>query len=94
MKWWRWGILLFELFLLALVLVLPQVDSPDFALHRGTAPIIAKSRVSALPVLTAVMVPNPSQLIKQFANREDQTLGVVSHTTSQSLLPLLCTLLC
>jgi hypothetical protein len=33
MKGWRWGILLFELFLFALILVLPQVDLPDFAFH-------------------------------------------------------------
>src|ERR1700757_2272272 len=92
MKGWRWGILLFELFLLALILVLPQVDLPDFAFHRGTAPILARSRVSAPPVLNAVTVPTQSQPMTQFGNGEEQRLGFVSHAIPRSLLSLLCTL--
>jgi hypothetical protein len=94
MKGWRWGILLFELFLFALILVLPQVDLPDFAFHRGTAPIIAKSQFSAPPVLTAVTVPTQSQPLKTFGNGEGQLLGLVSDAIPRSLLSLLCTLLC
>ena len=94
MKGWRWGILLFELLLLALTLVLPQVDPPDFAFHRGTGPILARSRVSAPPVLAALTVPTLSQPLTQFGNGEDQRLGFVSDSIPQSLLSLLCTLLC
>jgi hypothetical protein len=94
MKGWRWGILLFELFLFALILVLPQVDLPDFAFHRGTAPIVARSQVCAQPVLTAVTVPTLSQPTKQFGNGEERHLGLVSHALPRSLLTLLCTLLC
>ncbi len=47
MRWWRWALLLFELCLFALVLVLPQVDLPDFAFHGGTAPVVAKSKLSS-----------------------------------------------
>ncbi len=94
MKGWRWGILLFELFLFALILVLPQVDLPDFAFHRGTAPIVARSQVCAQPVLTAVTVPTLSQPKKQFVNGEERHLGLVSHVLPRSLLTLLCTLLC
>ena len=94
MKRWRWGILLFEVFLFALILVLPQVDLPDFAFHGGTAPIIARSRASAPPVLTDVTVPTLSQPIKQFSDLEDQRLGLVVYATQRSLLSLLCTLLC
>jgi hypothetical protein len=94
MKRWRSDILLFELFLFVLILVLPQVDLPDFAFHSGTAPIIARSRVSAPPVLTAVTVPTQSQPIQQFGNGEEQRLGLVIHATPRSLLSLLCILLC
>ena len=94
MKGWRWGILLFELFLFVLILVLPQVDLPDFAFHRGTAPIVARSQVCAQPVLTAVTVPTQSQPMTQFGNGEEQRLGFVSYAIPRSLLSLLCTLLC
>ena len=93
MKRWRWGILLFELFLFVLILVLPQVDLPEFAL-RGTAPIVARSRVSAPPVLTAATVPTQSQPTTELGDREEQRLVLVIHATPRSLLSLLCILLC
>jgi hypothetical protein len=79
MKSWRWGFLLFELFLLALILVLPQVDLPDFAFHRGTAPIIASTQ---------------SQPTRQFGHREEDRSRLVSHASPRPLFLLLCTLLC
>lgn len=91
---WRWGILLFELFLLLLILFLPQVDLPDFAFHGGTAPIIARSRVCAQPLLTVETGPTQPQSIKQFGNREGHRLRFVLHETPRSLLSLLCSLLC
>lgn len=59
MKRWRHALLLFELFLFALILVLPQVDLPDFTFPGGTAPIVAKARLSSAPVFSAV--PGPIQ---------------------------------
>jgi len=50
MKRWQWALLIFELVLFAVILILPQVDLPEFAFHCGTAPIAAKSRVSSPPV--------------------------------------------
>jgi len=94
MKGWRWGILLFELFLFVLILVLPQVDLPDFAFHQGNAPIIARSRVSAPPVLTVVTVATRSRPTKQFGSGPDQLLGLVSRAIPRPLLSLLCILLC
>jgi len=35
MKRWQWTLLIFELVLIALILVLPQVDLPDFTFHGG-----------------------------------------------------------
>jgi hypothetical protein len=94
MKGWRWGLLLFELFLFVLILVLPQVDLPDFAFHRGNAPIIARSRVSAPPALTVVTVATGSRPTRHLGNGENQLLGLVTPATPQPLLSLLCTLLC
>lgn len=94
MKGWRWGILIFELFLFALILILPQVDLPDFAFHGGTAPIVSRARVSAPPVLTAVTVPTKSRPTIQLSKADQQQLTLVNHAIPQSLLTLLCTLLC
>jgi hypothetical protein len=94
MKGWRWGILLFEFFLFALILVLPQVDLPDFTFHGGTAPIVAKARVSSPPLLTAVTVTTMSRPTIHFSQGDTQRFGLADHATPQSLLTLLCTFLC
>jgi hypothetical protein len=59
---WRWGLLLFELFLFVLILVLPQVELPETAFRAGTTPIVAKHQLSgpptfavARPVLAALV---------------------------------------
>jgi hypothetical protein len=57
MKGWRYGLLIFELFLFALILVLPQVDLPDFTFPGGTAPIAARSRLSSRPAFSVVLDP-------------------------------------
>jgi hypothetical protein len=46
-KRWRYALLFFELFLFALILILPQVDLPDFTFPGSTAPIVAKARLSS-----------------------------------------------
>lgn len=94
MKGWRWGILLFELFLFALILVLPQVDLPDFTFHSGTAPIVAKARVTAPPLLTAVSVATSAEPKTQFRQENMQRFRRVDHATPLSLLTLLCVLIC
>jgi hypothetical protein len=53
MKRWRWALLLFELALFAIILILPQVDLPDFTFHGGSAPIVAHCRACAPPVRAA-----------------------------------------
>ena len=56
---WRWGLLLFELFLFALILVLPQVELPDTAFRAGATPIVARHQLSAPPAF-AVARPAPA----------------------------------
>lgn len=53
MTHWRWAVLIFELFLFALILVLPQVDLPDTAFRDGHTPVMAKLQVNSPPVACA-----------------------------------------
>src|SRR5260370_25715433 len=95
MKGWRWSFLIFELCLLALILVLPQVDLPDFTFHGGTAPVVAKSKVSSPPVLSSITTPAQSRLpqhVREMRNR--QPIRPAVRLKSNALLSLLCTLLC
>lgn len=93
MKPWRCALLIFELVLLGMILILPQVDLPDFTFHGSTAPIVAKARLSPVPVWPALAIPVQMSL-------PDRVLGTPSTTqtaaplSSDFRLSLLCTLLC
>ena len=50
MKLWKWVVLIFELTLFAVILILPQVDLPEFTFHGGNAPVTAKDRTAVRPV--------------------------------------------
>jgi len=94
MKSWRWTLLGFELFLFALILVLPQVDLPDFTFHGGTAPIVAKSKVSSPPLLSSITTPGQSRLPQALRERRNQPVRHAIPLKPHTLLSLLCTLLC
>ena len=94
MRWWRWALLLFELFLFALILVLPQVDLPDFAFHGGTAPVVAKSKLSSAPVLSSGAATVQARLPQHVHEIRRQPIGPAVRLKPSSLLSLLCTLLC
>lgn len=94
MKRWRWTLLVFELALFALILILPQVDLPDFTFHSGTAPVVMKSRLSSGSHRLLAVVPVPTTFVKQ---------GIIAHaefaveqgfTNVHGRLSLICTLLC
>jgi hypothetical protein len=94
MKLWRWTLLIFELFLFALILVLPQVDLPDFTFHGGTAPIVAKSKLSSPPVLSSITTPVQSRLQQHVREMRNQPVRPALRLKPNALLSLLCTLLC
>ena len=73
MKGWRYALLIAELFLFALILVLPQVDLPDFTFPGGTAPIAARSKLSSPPVFS--IIPSPVQ---------SRSFGLVAGTRPQA----------
>jgi hypothetical protein len=94
MKLWRWILLNFELFLFALILVLPQVDLPDFTFHGGTAPIVAKARVCSPPVLSSITTPGHSRLPQPLRETRTEPVRHTIPLKQHVLLSLLCTLLC
>jgi hypothetical protein len=90
---WRWVLLIFELVLFAVILILPQVDLPDFTFHGGTAPVVAKAKLAVpMPSMIKILVaPRPTvgdargqALDDNFRFAPDQ----------HSLLSLFCTLIC
>lgn len=46
-----WGIFILGslFFLMLLIVILPDVDLPDTAFHRGTAPVVVHTRATAAP---------------------------------------------
>lgn len=89
MKGWRYALLIWELFLFALILVLPQVDLPDFSFPGGSAPIAARARLS--PPRAFSVTPTLAQA---------RSFGHIGETISWArrpavdLFPSLVTLIC
>ena len=92
---WRWALLIFELLLIALILVLPQVDLPDYTFHSGTAPVAAKARVSSASSGSGVRLANLRLNLptRQLENRQETGAGGGSSNAGV-LLAMLCTFLC
>jgi len=91
---WKWILLMTELVLFAVILILPQVDLPDFTFHGGSAPVVAKARISHVPV-QAVMGAFSGLLLlsRRVCSLRDFTAAL--PTKEHHLrLSLLCTLLC
>ena len=94
MKRWRWALLIFELCLFALILVLPQVDLPEFTFHGGTAPVAAKSRLSAAPILLTHTMTVQQPTLVQLREAARETEHPAPTPGPRSLLSLCCTLIC
>jgi len=89
---WSWAVLVFELLLITIILILPQVDIPDTAFHCGTAPVLAKARLTCPPTqMVLARRPIPQSPVSEilFADSSAET------SASGPALPiLLSTLLC
>ena len=75
-------------FLMLLIVVLPDVDLPDTAFHRGTAPLVIHTQAtSGLPAI-AVATPAPFLPI---AESFHLPLGerAVAHSAAPNFLPIL-----
>ena len=81
-------VLMSVLFLIVLILVLPEVDLPDTAFHGGTTPLDVHSGATSAPVLLNVGTTLPFSFPNHTASRRREHSLLFAHVTS-SLLPLL-----
>jgi hypothetical protein len=89
---WRW-MLISELFLFALMLVLPQVDLPDTTFRDGTAPVVARLQLTAPPAMSASLARVKNQSLRQFGELHSGTALPSSGLTSDRR-SLLCASFC
>jgi hypothetical protein len=81
-------VLMTLLFLIVLILVLPEVDLPDTAFHRGTAPVDIHARFTSAPTLLSTGTTVPFSFSPQTASRHREHSLAFAHANS-SFLPLL-----
>jgi len=57
-------------FLMLLIVVLPDVDLPDTAFHRGTAPVLVHAQATAAPaavtIVAAIQLPDAAETYSPF----------------------------
>ena len=94
LKRWQWVLLLFEMALFAFILVMPQVDLPDFTFQSGTAPVVAHARVSSPPVRAFTQIVVPVLLLALRAEARSELRDILSPRSLDCRLSLLCTLIC
>ncbi len=94
MKRWQLSLLIFELALFAIILILPQVDLPEFTFQAGNAPVAAHARVcQSAPGYAIVALP---KILFSFAavRVRSEILDAVSPPALHSRLSRLCVLIC
>jgi hypothetical protein len=94
MKRWKLLVLIFELVLLAAILVLPQVALPAFAFHGGTAPVVAHARVGDPARATAIAIGQQILPPGPMVHVRIGSLEVFSPPSVHSRLSRLCVLIC
>jgi hypothetical protein len=85
---WSLFVLMGLLFLIVVILILPEVDLPDTAFHGGTAPVDVHSRVTSAPGLLPVRAAATFDFSAHPASRHREQSLAFAHSTS-SYLPLL-----
>ena len=92
-KRWRTTILIFEIFLFAFILVLPQVALPDFTAHGGVSMCAAQARRFSL--LTGVTLESePPTTFAAISETIWNHSSAISLSAGSSRRALLCTLIC
>jgi hypothetical protein len=75
-------------FLMLLIVVLPDVDLPDAAFHRGTAPLVVHTQATAGPAAIAVASPEPFLLPLQSLHFPHEERAA-AHSAAPNFLPIL-----
>ena len=91
---WRLVVLILELALFAIILILPQVDLPDFTFRSGTAPVAVHSRLCSSPLFIAVAGAPVVLFSRQMTAAPREILDMLAPSTRGSRLSQLCTLIC
>ena len=94
MKQWKWFLLIFELALFAVILILPQVDLPEFTFHGGTAPVCAKARTTVRPAAVNARPSRATWLPVEVLVESHEFAEATVSLGSDARLSRLCTLLC
>src|SRR5215470_11360110 len=91
---WKWILLMTELVLFAVILILPQVDLPDFTFHGGSAPVVAKARVYHVPAVDVVGAHSRALLLGPRVAAVREFADALPSKEQDVRLSLLCTLIC
>jgi hypothetical protein len=81
-------------FLMLLILVLPDVDLPDTAFHRGTAPSVLHAQATAAPAAVTVAAVFQFSDAAEACSPSCQTADLVASPDPNSLPILLRSIRC
>lgn len=81
-------------FVVLLLVVLPDVDPPDTAFHRGTAPVVVHAQATAAPpiMVTASAVSGPNAVTHDWVSLRLSLSSVLALPVSRPIL--LCSIRC
>jgi hypothetical protein len=91
---WRMGVLLVMLGVIALILVLPQVDLPDTAFHEDNAPAVQKTRIASTPAVVVLTVRSRLSFLDENRTPRYERRVLAAHPISTPLPILHSALLC
>lgn len=91
---WRWVLLIFELFLLVVILIHPDVDLLDTAFRDGNSPVLAKLQVTTAPVMAAAITRISSGAPRPFPAAIQREIPSSERMTLATLRSPLCVMLC
>jgi hypothetical protein len=94
LKRWQWMLLLSVLVLFAVILILPQVDLPDFTSHSRSAPVAVHARVSSPPVRAVLGIVAPVLRPALKAEALSELRQILSSPSLDYRLSSLCILIC
>jgi hypothetical protein len=80
--------------MLALVLVLPQIELPEFSPQSGSASPLVKLKLPSPPGLALVIIRMRSRLPRYIREAENRHANSALHSVPYSLLSVFCTLRC
>ena len=80
----RWGLFILGtvVFLMLLIVILPDVDLPDTAFHNGNAPILVHARVTSAPAITVVAAFCLAVAALAFRHLPQQRPSAAHHTAN------------